>query len=68
MKAVNKNTHIIHYVVRKDDKVKFYRNDSGYYSMTPLKDENGEDCLVYQYTLERLLSTGEFEIPFGEHF
>lgn len=62
--AVDSKNFIIHYVLRKDDKVKFLRNDDGTYSMKPYLDRNGNESLVYKYTLERLMSTGAFEIPF----
>jgi hypothetical protein len=64
--AVDSNRGIIHYVVRKDDKVKFLRNEDGTYSMKPLRDRNDNECFMYRYSLERLMSTGSFEIPFGE--
>lgn len=65
--AVDSKNFIIHYVLRKDDKVKFLRNDDGTYSMKPFKDRNGNDCLSHKYTLERLMSTGAFEIPFKDN-
>jgi len=66
IKAIDSKKGIINYVIRKDDKVKFFRNEDGTYSLNPEKDRNGNECLVYKYTLERLMSTGSFEIPFDK--
>ena len=56
-------TKVIPYVVRKDDKMKFYRNKEGTYNLKPMKDCNGKECVMHKWTLENLLSTGAFEIP-----